>query len=154
MLRFKILASVLPLAVAALFARGEFVIGPHPCIAVGETSVRMAAMPWQAQQRVTFTADPAFASVRVQITDTAETADFAVIDDINDAESGACESSVPPQLIAISDSPGSSEPVIYLSPDGPAEYRIFVRSRMFSARDAAALIVGARGKHHMAAAEL
>ena len=42
-------------------------------------------------------------------------------------------------------SPSASEPVIYLSRQGPADYRIFVQSRTFSARDAAALIVGARG---------
>jgi hypothetical protein len=38
--------------------------------------------------------------------------------------------------------------VIYLSPDGPADYRIFVRSKTFTAREAAALIVGAGGGHH------
>jgi len=38
--------------------------------------------------------------------------------------------------------------VIYLSHDGPADYRIFVQSKNFSARDAAALIVGANGGHH------
>jgi hypothetical protein len=37
--------------------------------------------------------------------------------------------------------------VIYLSHDGPADYRIFVRSKTFSAREAAALIVGASGGH-------
>jgi hypothetical protein len=37
--------------------------------------------------------------------------------------------------------------VIYLSQDGPADYRIFVHSKSFSARDAAALIVGAHGGH-------
>ena len=35
--------------------------------------------------------------------------------------------------------------MIYLSPDGPADYRIFVRSKTFTARDAAALVVGAGG---------
>jgi hypothetical protein len=43
--------------------------------------------------------------------------------------------------------------VIYLSTNGPADYRIFVQSKSFSVRDAAALIVGAqdavvRGVHH------
>jgi hypothetical protein len=33
--------------------------------------------------------------------------------------------------------------VIYLSHEGPADYRIFVRSKTFSQRDAAALVVGA-----------
>ena len=91
--------------------------------------------------------DPALATVRVQISDSAEAADFTVIDDIDSAEAGACESNAPPQLVAISSSPSASDPVIYLSKDGPADYRIFVQSRSFSARDAAALIVGAHGGH-------
>ena len=49
----------------------------------------------------------------------------------------------------------ASEPVIYLSTEGAADYRIFVQSKSFSARDAAALIVGARGgNHRMQAASL
>jgi hypothetical protein len=49
--------------------------------------------------------------------------------------------------VSISRNPSPSDPVIYLSQDGPSDYRIFVQSRTFSARDAAALIVGARGGH-------
>jgi hypothetical protein len=154
MLRLKFLASVIPLAVVAFFARGEFPAGPRPCIAVGETSVRMASISWQAQQRVSFTADPARATVRVQIAENADAADFTVIDDIDTADSGACETTAPPQLVAISRNPSASEPVIYLSAESPADYRIFVRSRIFSTRDAAALIVGAQGGHRMTAASL
>ena len=88
----------------------------------------------------------------MQIADTAEAADFTVIDDIDTTEAGACESNAPPQLVAIDTTPSESDPIIYLSPDGPADYRIFVRSKSFSARDAAALIVGARGSHHRLAA--
>ena len=35
--------------------------------------------------------------------------------------------------------------MIYLSESGPAAYRIFVRSTRMTEREAAALIVGARG---------
>ena len=45
--------------------------------------------------------------------------------------------------------------VIYLSTEGPADYRVYVRSKTFSQREAAALIVGARGGHrHLQAASL
>jgi len=148
MLRIKILASVVPLAMAAVLARGELLPGPRPCIEVGGTAVQIASVPWQAQRHVSFTSDPNLATVRVQISDSAEIADFTVIDDIDDAEAGACERNIVPQLVAISRSPQASDPVIYLSHDGPADYRIFVQSRTFSERDAAALIVGARGGHH------
>jgi hypothetical protein len=147
MLRLKILASVAPLAVAAVFAHGELLPGPHPCIEISGTAVQLASIPWQARLHVSFTEDISLATVRVQISDSAEAADFTVIDDIDDAEQGACESQAPPQLVAISRNPSASEPVIYLSENGPADYRIFVRSRSFSVRDAAALLVGARGGH-------
>ena len=155
MLRFGILASVVPLAVAAMFARGELLPGPRPCIEISGAALQIAALSWQAQRHVSFTGDPARATVRVQISDSAEAADFTVIDDIDSAETGACESNAPPQLVAISTSPSGSDPVIYLSKDGPADYRIFVHSKSFSARDAAALIVGARGgPHRLQAASL
>jgi hypothetical protein len=148
MLRFNLLASVVPLAVAAVFARGEFPGSSRPCIEVGGTSLQIAALSWQAERHVSFTSDPSRATVRVQVSDSAEAADFTVIDDVDTAETGACQSKTPPQLVAISTSPSADEPVIYLSQDGPADYRIFVHSKSFSARDAAALIVGARGEHH------
>ena len=104
MLRFKVLASVVPLAVVALFARGEFSTGPRPCIEIAGASVQIAALSWQAERHVSFTSDPGRATVRVQISDSAEAADFTVIDDIDSTERGACESHSPPQLVAISSS--------------------------------------------------
>ena len=135
MLRFKILASAVPLLVAAVFARGELLPGPRPCIAIGEASVQIASMPWQAELHVSFTDDPALATVRVQISDSAEAADFAVVDDVDSAEAGACAGQRRRRGSWRSpSSPSGSEPVIYLSPDGPADYRIFVRSKTLSAR--------------------
>jgi hypothetical protein len=147
MLRFKILASAVPLLIVAVFARGGLMPGPHPCIAIADTSVQIATVPWHADLHVSFTDDPALATVRVQLTDSAEAADFAVVDDVDSAETGACDANAATQLVAISAGPSGSAPVIYLSPEGPADYRIFVRSKTFSARDAAALIVGAGGGH-------
>ena len=155
MLRFNLLASVVPLAVAAVFARGEFAGSPRPCIEISGASLQIAALSWQAERHVSFTSDASRATVRVQITEAAEAADFTVIDDVDTTEAGACQSNSPPQLVAISTTPSESDPVIYLSPDGPADYRIFVHSKSFSARDAAVLIVGARGSpHRLAAASL
>ena len=147
MLRFKILTSAVPLTVAAVFARGELLPGPRPCITIGEASVQIADLPWQAQLHVSFTSDPLAATVRVQISDSADAADFAVVDDVDSPEAGACEANAATRLVAISDSRSVSAPVIYLSHSGPADYRIFVRSKTFTARDAAALIVGASAGH-------
>ena len=148
MLRLKILVSVFPLAIAALFARGEFLTGHRACIEIAGTSVQIAPLSWQAHRHVSFTNDPSRATVRVQISDNAEAADFAVIDDVDTVEVDACESHAPPQLVAISPDSSPTDPVIYLSRDGPADYRIFVSSNSFTLREAAALIVAARRERH------
>src|ERR1700742_2191487 len=147
MLRFKILVSVVPLMVAAILARIELVPGARPCIAVGDQSVQIASAPWHADLHVSFTDDPNAATVRVEVTDSAETADFAVVDDIDNAEDNACEMNAATQFIAISTKPSATAPIIYLTHEGPADYRIFVKSKTFTAREAAALIVGASGGH-------
>jgi hypothetical protein len=155
MLRFKILASVVPLLAAAVFARSEIGSVSHPCIALGETSVELTSLFWTAGIQVAFTDDPALATVRVQITDDADAADFAVVDDGESEEPGACQGNPSTRLVAISGQPGGARPTIYLSTEGPADYRIYVRSKTFSQREAAALIVGARGGvRHLQAASL
>jgi hypothetical protein len=143
MLRFRILASVVPLAVAAFLARGELFADASPCIA----SVQLTSLPWQSSLHVSFTTNPAKATVRVQIIDSAEAADFTVIDGADAAEGSGCHTDKPPQLVSISRGFSASDSVIYLTSDGPADYRIFVQSQTFSIPDAAALIVGARGGH-------
>ncbi|MGY4628466.1 hypothetical protein [Bradyrhizobium sp. USDA 4486] len=155
MLRFKILASVVPLLAAAVFARGEIGSVSHPCIALGETSVELTSLFWTAGVHVAFTDDPKKATVRVQITDDADAADFALVDDGLGSEPDSCQATSPNRLVSIAAQPVDGGPVIYLSTEEPADYRIYVRSRTFSQREAAALIVGARGGHrHFQAASL
>lgn len=155
MLRFKILVSVAPLMVAAVLARVELVPGPHPCITVGDETLQIAPALWHADLHVSFTDDPAAATVRVQITDSADSADFAVVDDADGAEADACKVTPTTQFVAIAAEASRASPVIYLSHDGQADYRIFVKSRTFTAREAAALIVGASSeRQHLASAAL
>jgi hypothetical protein len=137
-----------------LFARGGLSPGSHPCIAIANSSVEIASLPWHADLHVAFTDDPLAATVRVQVTESAETADFAFVDGADAAEANACEANAATQAVSISE-PTSGAPVIYLSNDGPSDYRIFVRSNTFSQREAAALVVGAGiAKHPMQAASL
>jgi hypothetical protein len=147
MLRFKVLAAAVALACLAVFARAGLISGPNPCILVGTTSLQIAGLPWGAELHVSFTDDPAMATVRVQVADNSDAADFSVIDDIDTAVGAACEGSSGTRTIAISSTPLNDSPVIYLSADGPADYRIFVNSKTFTARDTAALLVGATGGH-------
>jgi len=146
MSRLKILASAVPLLLAGVLAGGGFAPGPRPCIAIGERAMQIATMPWQSGLHVAFTDDPAMATVRVQIVDSAEMADFAVIDDIATAGAESCATDGRTSFVGISARHAAAEPVIYLSRDGGADYRIFVRSRAFTAQEAAALVVGAGRK--------
>ena len=76
------------------------------------------------------------------------------VDDGATSETDACQSDAT-RFVTISARPSGDSPVIYLSGEGPADYRIYVRSKTFSPRDAAALIVGAAGGHrHLQAASL
>lgn len=146
-MRVKILASVVPLVLAGAIAGGEFIPGERPCISYGETTLQIATAPWQHQFNVSFTKDPSAATVRVQIVDRAELADFAVIDDVDTAENDSCSARKGATYVSIADHANGADPVIYLSTEGNANYRVFVQSRRFTAQDAAALIVGAnRGK--------
>ncbi len=144
MLRFKFLASVVPLLAAAVFARAEIGSASHPCIALGETTVELTSLFWTAGVHVAFTDDPARATVRVQITEDADTADFTVVDGVG-SEPDSCQANPSTRLVSIAAQPVDGGEVVYLSSEGPADYRIYVRSKTFSQREAAALIVGARG---------
>lgn len=154
MLRFKILVSVVPLIVAAIVSRIEFFPGARPCIALGASTVEIATAPWHADLHVSFTDDPALATVRVALTDNAAEADFTVIDDVASGEENACAATPTTQFVAVSAEPVRTAPIIYLAQGGPADYRIFVKSNRFTAREAAALIVGAHGERPQLAAAL
>jgi len=142
MSRFKIFASVVPLILAGVFARESFAPQPQPCIRIGNVAVQMATAPWQSQSRVSFTDNPAEATVRVQIVDSPDNADFTVVDDIAGAEPDACAAQAATRYIGIAKAASALQPIIYLSSE-PGDFRIFVQSKTFSPQAAAALVVGA-----------
>ena len=153
-LRYKILVSAVPLIAGAIFAGVETFDSPRPCIAVGAETLEIGSAPWHADLHVSFTDDPALATVRVALTDNAAEADFTVIDDVAESEENACGQTPATQFVAISAEPTTAAPVIYLAQGGPADYLIFVKSRRFTPREAAALIVGARAERPQLAAAL
>jgi hypothetical protein len=142
MLRIGILASTIPLLLAGLFAGGGLTTSTRPCLVLGDGALQIAAAPWQAIFHVGFTEDRAHATARVQIVDQPETADFAVTDDADTAEPAAC-AAAPARMIGIAASGDRADAIIYLSRDADADYRIFVRSKTVTAREAAALVVAA-----------
>jgi hypothetical protein len=155
MLRFKVLVSVVPLIGAAILARLDLAPAPRPCIGLDAGVLQIARNPEHADLHVSFTDDPARASIRVALTDRPETADFAIVDDAAEADDGVCAATQATRFVAISNDSLRGAPVIYLTRDGPADFRIFVDSRRFSVHEAAALIVGAhRTEPRLTAASL
>jgi hypothetical protein len=143
MLRLKVLIAAVPLvAVAAIVARLEASPAARPCIPVGAGNLEIGSEPWHADLHVDFTDDPKLATVRVGVADNADTADFVLVDDGAGFDDKACDATAR-QSVATAADPTQRSALIYLAQDGPADYRVFVRSSHFSIRDAAALIVGA-----------
>jgi hypothetical protein len=153
MVRLGLFASVLPLVLASGVAPA-WLSSTQPCISAGLTSVQMAWLPGQADLRVAFTEQPELATVRVQLVEQPDLADFVVTDDVAGVEDPSCSASGGGRRVAIVGRALSGEPTIYLSTEPNADYRIFVRSGSFTAEQAAALIVGARGGHTRIAAIL
>jgi hypothetical protein len=143
MLRFGFLASAAPLVLVGAFAHGGLIPAGQPCIRLAAHSVQFAAAPDLAQSRVSFTEQPWRATVRVQIVDGPDQADFVVVDDSAPAADDSCAATAATRLVAIAAPASTADPVIYLSREPGADYRIFVNSKRFTAKDAAALIVGA-----------
>lgn len=147
MLHIRILASAIPLLAVSILAGGQFTSASQPCISLGHSSVQLASAPWQPQQHVSFTDDASRATVRVQIVDRPELADFTVADDVDASDDAAptrkgCPITAATRYVTIANHEKASEPIIYLS-DQPGDYRLYVNSAKVSIRDAAALLIGA-----------
>ncbi|CAM5510738.1 putative protein OS=Afipia felis OX=1035 GN=NCTC12722_00156 PE=4 SV=1 [Afipia felis] len=147
MLHIRMLASAIPLLAVGILAGGQFTSASQPCIPLGRSSVQLASAPWQPQQHVSFTDDASRATVRVQIVDRPELADFTVADDVDASDDAAptrkgCPITAATRYVAIASHEKASEPIIYLS-DQPGDYRLYVNSAKISVRDAAALLIGA-----------
>lgn len=154
MLRIRILASTIPVLIAGLLAGGGRDSGGRPCLMLGDGALQIAAAPWQAGFKVAFTDDPARASARVRIVDQPEGADFAIVDDGEPATPSTCAVASPARMIGIAADPAGTDALIYLTHQGDADYRIFVRSTALSEREAAALVVAASEPAHAVTAAL
>ena len=89
-MRVTILASTIPLLLAGVVAGSEMIPSASPCIAMGRASMQIATAPWQNPLHVSFTDDPEYATVRVQVVDTADMADFTVTDGAMTADPDSC----------------------------------------------------------------
>jgi hypothetical protein len=144
MLRLTIISSVIPLAVIGVVAHDWTSASTRQCLAAVPTA--------PSSRAIAFTDDPARATVRVQLVEGAELADLVIAGDATATEAEECGLRDMARSISISARPMAGEPVVYLSHEGDADYRVYLDSAQISARQAAALIVGARGGHMRLAA--
>jgi hypothetical protein len=143
MLRLTILSSVIPLALAGGVARDWTSASSAQCFGPD--------IP-HATRTIAFTDDPARATVRVQLVQGPELADLAIAEDNTATDGDGCGIRSAVRSITITARPVPGDPVVYLSREGGAHYRIYVDSAQVSAQQAAALIVSARGGHTQLAA--
>jgi hypothetical protein len=145
MLRLAIVSTVIPLALAGGVARDWTSASASQCFG-------HEAIPGIART-IAFTDDPARATVRVQLVQGPELADLAIAEDSTATEAGGCGIRETLRAITIGARPVPGEPIVYLSRNEGADYRIYVDSAHISPREAAALIVSARGGHTQLAAK-
>lgn len=139
MLRFGILSSLIPLVLAGGVAN-DWTDGPaRQCVAAG------IAAP--DSRTVAFTRDPLAATVKVQIVSRAELADLTIVDDAGTPDDPDCGIDDIARLITISERPLPGAPIIHLTREAGADYRIYVDSARITSERAAALLVSARGGH-------
>lgn len=132
MLRLSILSAVVPLALLGGVAYELTHASAGQCFTPPVT------------RSVAFTSDPIAATVTVQIVTSAELADLAVVDEAGASEAN-CGLDQAARLIKINRDPRPGEPIVHLTHEADADYRIYVDSQAISPEQAAALIVAARG---------
>jgi hypothetical protein len=137
MLRIGLISSVIPLALAGGIAHEWTSANAPQCFAPAAPAIRTIA----------FTDDPAQATVSVQLVDAADLADLVIAADNTAAEAEGCSLREMVRSVTINMRPVAGEPVVHLSREADADYRIYVDSAQISARQAAALIVRTRGGH-------
>lgn len=144
MRRFRIFAA---LALAAALPAAAHTFGFPPgsqqqaCLAIGNATWRLAGT---AAADVTVRIDPPAGapSLRINLAETPEEADFVLVDD---GEPPACTATA--NIKTMSFASGSAAPdlvVGFTSSSAPADYRIYVRSRWIAPQTAAALFAAAR----------
>ena len=133
MLRLAILSSVIPLALVGGVAHQWTHASAAQCFAT------------PAARSVAFTSDPLAATVTVQIVASAELADLAIVDEAGAAEPADCGLDQAARLVRLSVHPRPGEPIVHLTREADADYRIYVDSHTIAPEQAAAMIVAARG---------
>jgi hypothetical protein len=109
-----------------------------PCFSTGSTAYRFSPTASAPDYRVRIDSQVERADVRIQMVDSAETADFVLIDDGPALAGGVCGPQA--KTISLAAEARPADMTVGLAADAAsADYKLFVRSARFSQHDAAAL---------------
>ena len=111
------------------------------CFASGAATYQIARNAPTPDYRIKVAGDTAGADLRMQLVDSAEMADFVLVDDFSGKEQGSCRSSTPIRTVTLDADATAPDVTVNLSADPAAsDYKIYVHSVRFSQQDAAALL--------------
>jgi hypothetical protein len=136
-----IAAVALPAAAHSTFAPTRETL----CFASGATTYQIARNAAAPDFRIKIadasTKPDAQSDLRMRLVDSAEKADFVLVDDFSAGEQAPCRSSTPIRTVALDADTAKPDVTVTLSADAAlSDYKIYVHSVRFSQQDAAALL--------------
>ena len=134
-------AVALPAAAHSTFAPTRETL----CFASGATTYQIARNAAAPDFRIkiadTLATSDARPDLRMRLVDSAEKADFVLVDDFSAGEQAPCRSSTPIRTVALDADTAKPDVTVTLSADAAlSDYKIYVHSVRFSQQDAAALL--------------
>jgi hypothetical protein len=136
-----IAAVALPAAAHSTFAPTRETL----CFASGATTYQIARNAAAPDFRIKIadasTKPDAQSDLRMRLVDSAEKADFVLVDDFSAGEQAPCRSSTPIRTVALDADTAKPDVTVTLSAEAAlSDYKIYVHSVRFSPQDAAALL--------------
>ena len=134
-------AVALPAAAHSTFAPTRETL----CFASGATTYQIARNAPTPDFRIKIADAPATSDsrpdLRMRLVDSAEKADFVLVDDFSASEQAPCRSTTPIRTVALDADTAKPDVTVTLSADAAlSDYKIYVHSVRFSQQDAAALL--------------
>lgn len=148
---FALIGIALPVAALSV---GFPDSAPRPaCVAIGNTTYRIATGAMRADTTIRIDRVAEFPDLRIRIAETADSADFAFVDDVQEATS--CPAGTA-NLKSVRLDPNAVSPdlVIGTTTAENSDYTIFVRSRTLGPDTAAALFAAAHAPTRILAASV
>lgn len=140
----RIQKTLILLAAVAVPAAAHSTFAPTKeplCFASGATTYRIARNATAPDFRIKIADADTRPDLRMRLVDSAELADFVLVDDFSGQEQAPCRSATPIRTVTLDPDTAKPDVTVALSADAaPADYRIYVHSVRFSQQDAAALL--------------